>query len=552
MSDSVSSHSNPADERHSRSRGAVGSTATGEPGFATQDWRNLVLLLLLGVAAMAFGWVGYYGSDDMTYIGSAVGWIEDFPFVGRNHWELRHTIVAPVGLSIAILGFNEFAFIAPMMAYGLGILAVTYVGVLHAFGRAVAALTVAVLATTPLFAIDSTRIVADVTELFYLVSSLWLFYFATRSESALPWLFAAGLAAGFAWLTRETSGLIVLFYCVLFVLGYRIPRASYFVVAAGFFVITGAEMVYFWALTGDPLYRLVTDFATHLNIDVYANPEFVAQISGKIMGDQERTVHGVLTETGNFSFGGFFHPALVVLVNEEFGLTYYLALPLLAWLLLTRHITEPARRWLRLLTLFAGLWFVFLWFRIGMPPTPRHFLVPTYLATLAIAAGIVHLVYPWQKWIAVVLLGGLFATNLLAISIDNRDPDYGERRLRDYLMRTDTVVHTDPETAWRGGILYRIAGVGDRVSDVPPASGDVFFANQKYLKWWANAKGTQFRRSLAAFMPQPGWQVIERIEPEQRVLGRIIETTGLHDFIPGEIWRRLSYPDPVVTIYRVP
>ena len=125
MSDSVSSHSNPAVGRHSRSRRAVVSTATGEPGFATQDWRNLILLLLFGVAVMAFGWVGYYGADDMFYISGAVGWIEDFPFVGSYHWELRHTIVVPVGLSIAILGFNEFAFIAPMMAYGLGILAVT-------------------------------------------------------------------------------------------------------------------------------------------------------------------------------------------------------------------------------------------------------------------------------------------------------------------------------------------------------------------------------------------------------------------------------------------
>ena len=527
------------------------STATGEPGFAAQDWINLILLLLFGVAAMAFGWVGYIGSDDMTYIGAAVGWIEDFPFVGSSHWDLRHTIVIPIGFSIAILGFNEFAFVAPMMAYGLGILAVTYVGLLHAFGRSVAALTVAVLATTPLFAIDSTRLITDVTELFYLVSSLWLFYFATRSESALPWLFAAGLAAGFAWLTRETSGLIGLFYGVLFVLGYRIPRASYFVLAAGFFVITGAEMIYFWALTGDPFYRIVTDLATHLKVDVYANPELVTQLSRKIIS-REVAIYGVLSGTGNLSTGSFFDPALVSLVNEEFGLTYYLALPLLAWLLLTRHIAEPARRWLRLLSLFAGLWFVFLWFRIGMPSLPRYFLVPTYLAALAIAAGIVHLVSPWRKWVAVVLLGGLFVTNLLAISIDNREPDYGERRLRDYLMRTDTVVHTDPETARRGRILYRIAGVGDRVSDVPPASGDVFFANQKYLEWWAKVRGARFRSSLARFMPQPGWQVIERIDPEQRVLGRIIEITGLHDFIPGEIWRRLSYPDPVVTIYRLP
>lgn len=55
MSDPSSSHSNFADGRHSRSRGAEISTATGEPGFATQDWRNLIMLLLFGVAAMAFG-----------------------------------------------------------------------------------------------------------------------------------------------------------------------------------------------------------------------------------------------------------------------------------------------------------------------------------------------------------------------------------------------------------------------------------------------------------------------------------------------------------------
>ena len=65
------------------------STATGDPGFATQDWRNLILLLLFGVAAMTFGWVGYYGSDDMTYISGAVGWIEDFPFVAVQVLRLK-------------------------------------------------------------------------------------------------------------------------------------------------------------------------------------------------------------------------------------------------------------------------------------------------------------------------------------------------------------------------------------------------------------------------------------------------------------------------------
>jgi uridine phosphorylase len=63
--------------------------------------RGLTVGLTIAIAALAAillatFWVGFIASDDIFYIQGARGWIDGFPFVGKSHWELRHTITLPL------------------------------------------------------------------------------------------------------------------------------------------------------------------------------------------------------------------------------------------------------------------------------------------------------------------------------------------------------------------------------------------------------------------------------------------------------------------------
>ena len=50
--------------------------------------RGLVLMLLVFLLLVAWAWVGYLGSDDVTFAIGGYGWLEDFPFVG-GHGTIR-------------------------------------------------------------------------------------------------------------------------------------------------------------------------------------------------------------------------------------------------------------------------------------------------------------------------------------------------------------------------------------------------------------------------------------------------------------------------------
>ena len=108
-----------------------------------------VLLAAFTICIIAFGWVGYYGSDDMSYAGGAIGWLENFPYVGDSHWTLRHTVVIPIAILFGFFGPSEVALVLPTILYFLAILALTYFVVQRYFDWTVACLAIVLIASLP-------------------------------------------------------------------------------------------------------------------------------------------------------------------------------------------------------------------------------------------------------------------------------------------------------------------------------------------------------------------------------------------------------------------
>src|ERR1700741_1537264 len=85
-------------------------------------WRRTAALDVALLAALVgftswLGYVGFIASDDGSYSEAAIGWLDHFPYVGINHWGLRHAVVLPVALSFLVSGINEVSMILPTRVY---------------------------------------------------------------------------------------------------------------------------------------------------------------------------------------------------------------------------------------------------------------------------------------------------------------------------------------------------------------------------------------------------------------------------------------------------
>src|SRR5262245_21355252 len=110
--------------------------------------------VVLGVIAATF--IGFQASDDASYLDGALGWTKHFPYVGSNHWTLRHTITLPAAASVSLLGLNEFAVAFPTIAYFICFLCVNGYFVTKFLGMRAALLITLLIATMPGFVVLAT------------------------------------------------------------------------------------------------------------------------------------------------------------------------------------------------------------------------------------------------------------------------------------------------------------------------------------------------------------------------------------------------------------
>ncbi len=272
------------------------------------DSRNLLVLAALAAGTCVFAWTGFLASDDGLYLGAAVGWLRDFPFVGDSHWAHRHAVVLPMAAAIAVFGSSEATMIGVAVAWYVALVLTVYGAARCSFAPGTALAAAGLAAITPTFALQSTVLNADIPEALFALLALGLFWRATRAANPGALLFCAGMALGFAILSRITALGLGLLYGLLFLRGAYLPRSRYWIMAGGCALVVGLQMLFFAALTGDPLHAFHTALSTH---------------GGSSLG----TASPFSAGSGNVSNDRFLAPPLALLVNQEFGLLYWAFLP---------------------------------------------------------------------------------------------------------------------------------------------------------------------------------------------------------------------------------
>jgi hypothetical protein len=228
---------------------------------------GIILVLSAGIRAFAFR--GYSGLDDAEYARFAYLLANGTPFpadyTGPAVFPLRMGTIAPTALVYRMFGIGEWTSVVYPFAISLAGIVLAYGCASFFFGAGAGVLAAGLLGTF-FWDIDSaTRLLPDLPGAFFATAAIVLIAWAAvrwheRPGSLLLAGTTAGLLLGVSWLCKETVAYLAPFCALWLVLTVREKGRSAAIlwagVAAGAVSVLLAEATAYYAMTGDPLFRV--------------------------------------------------------------------------------------------------------------------------------------------------------------------------------------------------------------------------------------------------------------------------------------------------------
>lgn len=459
-------------------------------------------------------WFGARGADDDLYWQASSGWLHAFPYIGANHWSLRHTLVVPLALSRLILSDGPLALALPSIIAAIAVIVITTLWVFRAAGAAAAWMTAVPLATCPILVLISSTADIDFIEIAFDLSAFIMIYRAVVGRPSMVGLFLGGILLGFGCLSRETSVFAAMAIGVLFLTGYGMPRRWYLIVAAGAAVIVGGEAMLYWIATGDPLYRLTIS----LHHDETIN-RWVEQ------GSAVPAIHPLVD------------PFVMLLFNHNFGAAFLVGIPALMVCLRRKELPGPARQLVTLVFCLSAVWAFLaaaLWNQLTL--VPRYYTLPLTGTLMLVGVALGQAFDRKRVKTALTFVSVMVLANVLACVLDNRNFMFGERALVALAKDDPGIIHTDDQTLRRAELFLNWDHLNGRVVDTPPAPGDLFFYNPP-------------RVAQAGSRPSSDWTIEAREAPPPSLAQSLLRLVPIP--IPRSIGARLGPGHPGTILYRV-
>ncbi len=476
-----------------------------ESGAAS--WRArivwLAVLAVLLTAAIAIGWTGFIASDDSLYFVGAERWLTHPPFAGDNHWSTRFPLLWSFDAMLLLLGRGFTAFAATaLLWYGvLAMLVGLYVR--HLGGDRAGWIAALLIGTMPVIIGNATTVSVDLLEAALLLGGAWLLGDADGARGGWRGGYAAGLCFGTAILCRETSLLALVAFGPLFLIGRPVSRGA--LIAAGFGLLTvlGGEAAFQAWQTGILFRRYDIAFHHDSHIDRAANME------------------------GNFLVHPVIDPILVLLINDDFGMIFWVAL-IAVGVTGVAFWRRPGAEPLMVLTAMALADFVLvsvLYDKLVL--NPRYFTLPAILA-VTIAALWLDRVRRWQRWLIIFVIA---TSNLLLLSVGNGHPRFEmEALIAACRAHRGEIVSGDPVSVRRASLPMRFEGL-DNAGYAPGAPGGLRVVQE----------GTAVAGTIVARYPSAPTK-----------MGALIERLGLKSRVPTAVRRRMFTPNPTMLLIRTP
>ncbi len=406
----------------SAARRFEGQSGTGASGIG---WA--LIIALVAVISAAAGWTGFIASDDELYYQGALRWAAGEPFAGDNHWTTRFPLVLTLAGMVKLAGPNVMA---------LHLAAILWFAIFVAMGTLLARRIAGerggwfgglMLAALPLNALGASIVNCDLPEATFLMLGAWLLIGELERPRLLRCVLA-GAALGMAMLCRETAVLALSGFGILFLMGRPFPRWAIFAAGCGAALVLIGEAAFQWAMTGDPLHRYGLAFNHDSDLNRAANEE------------------------GNLLVHPAIDPLLVLLINNEFVLLFWLAIPATLSLLGSGF---DWRRFAPVLAMGAASFLLVALLSTKLVLNPRYFTPTATAAAILVGAWLARM--PARR--GATLLALVVLLNVGMMTLQNNHPRFASEALteaaaadpaRAVTSDTDTVTRARQRLLWAG------------------------------------------------------------------------------------------------------
>lgn len=468
------------------------------PGATLLYALTLALAMALSVT---IGWTGFLASDDSLYFVGADHWLSTPPFAGDNHWTTRFPLLWSFAAMLALFGRGFVAFAATALLWYAVL--ITLVGVFAARigGPRTGWIAALIAATLPVIVSNATTVGVDLLETALLLGGAWLLGDAGTGRAALWRGLLAGMCFGTAIVCRETSLLALVAMGPLFLLGRPVGRGVLIAAGVGLVLILGGEAFFQWTMTGDPLRRYTIAFNHDSHIDRAANHE------------------------GNFLLHPAIDPVLVLFINDDFGLLFWIA-GFAAVIGMQRGFGVTRSGPLLVLAAMALADFALVAVLTEkLVLNPRYFMLPAILAVVIAAAWLNTLGGRWRWGIVVAML----VVNLLMLSVGNAHPRWEmESLIEASRTHPGDVISGDP-------VMVRRAKL------------PMYFAGRSNIRYAPAAPGGLV---VAPISQAPAGTIVTHYPSPPTRFGGVIEAFGLRGHVPAALHRRMFAPNETIVLVR--
>lgn len=453
--------------------------------------------------AIAIGWTGYMASDDSLYFVGADHWLHEPPFAGDNHWTTRFPLLWSFAAMLAVFGRNYVAFAATALLWYGVLIAMIGLFAARMGGARTGWIAALIAATLPVIVVNATTVGVDLLETALLLGGAWLLGEAGRgaSRAALLRGLVGGMCFGTAIVCRETSLLALVATGPLFLVGRPVGRAVLVAAGVGLALVLGGEALFQWALMGDPLRRYSIAFNHDSHIDRAANHE------------------------GNFLVHPAIDPLLVLLINDDFGLLFWIAGGGAIVLFRQRSQVTQAGPMIVVAAMALASFALVSVLTEKLVLNPRYFMLPAILAVIVAALWLGGLAGRWA-WL---ILGGMLAVNLLMLSVGNAHPRWEmEALIEASRTHPGEVISGDPVIVRRAKLPMAFAGRAN-IKYAPAAAGQLI---------------------VAPIDRAPVGAIIARYPSPPTRLGAAVDALGMRHVVPGALHRRMFAPNETIVLVR--
>ena len=213
----------------------------------------LLTIVLFGLALRLIFFSGMGSSDSLAYSRYA----QELDKIEPTTLGVRIGLIYATALSHSLFGINDFSAVLFVLLTSIGSIVLAFYFGKLLFNKKVGLIASFLLSFFPLDVVYSTKLGSDIPSAFFMALGVYFFLYSEIKSKHNIGYYLSGLFIGIGYLIRESALLIALFFLIYVIYKKRIKK-EYFLVAFGFLTIFIIELLIFYTLTGDSLFRHVS------------------------------------------------------------------------------------------------------------------------------------------------------------------------------------------------------------------------------------------------------------------------------------------------------